>query len=49
MNADKQQKIERLMVLAKCSRADALAYLEAEEWCVSDALVSFKGDRREAR
>jgi len=39
-------KVEDVMRVANCDRAMAWAYLEAEEWNVTEALTSLLGDRR---
>jgi hypothetical protein len=43
-----QWKVEEVMARADCSRDTAVAYLEAEEWIVDDALFSLMADRSEA-
>lgn len=43
----KERKIDFVAINGKCSRAMALAYLEAEEWNTIDALLSLRGDRRQ--
>lgn len=28
-----------------CTQVDAIAYLEAEEWNIKEAIISYRGDR----
>lgn len=41
----RQEKIQDLMLLAKCDQVTARAYLEAEEWISVTALESLRLDR----
>lgn len=44
-----EYKIEETMSATGCDRETAIAYLDAEEWIVTDAVISILGDRRLGR
>ena len=41
----REHKIKQVMTKTNCSRDHAIAYLYAEEWFVSDAIVSYTIDQ----
>lgn len=45
IQASRERKIEQVIAKTGCSREHAIAYLYAEEWFVSDAIVSYSSDQ----
>jgi hypothetical protein len=48
MRPDRNDRIACVMTRTTCTRDEAVAYLEAEEWFVDDAIESIRADRRGA-
>jgi hypothetical protein len=44
-----RQKIEDVMHIAACDEETAMRYLLAEEWCVTDAVYSYRADAKAAK
>lgn len=42
----KEQLIQHMMKAVDCTRAQARDYLIAEEWIISDAIISYRGDMK---
>lgn len=43
--ASRERKIDQVMAQTGCTRDHAIAYLYAEEWFVSDAVLSYTVDQ----